>query len=460
MTQRIKFATVASICLVTALAAPPGSVHAQAPPSTLWSFLGIPQASKFMRNNVINRNGNRPNLEAKPPLKAIADKANAADEEPQAIKTAAKVKQQEDKKKQKIKGLKYLAEVGCGCYPGVAEAFMEAMDPKKECTEEVRYEAVQAVIKAAGNGCAGCGKLGCCNEDLVKKMAELAFLRDEHGCWKEPSDRVREALQEALCLCCPGGVPITVQPTEAGSPGGDKQPKPDPKPHENPADSSPELAPEPTSKTTGLSPSDGSGNGLAPNSVDRASPEPVVAAPRPAPVPVARTGRGSVVRLNPTDNTVEISCPNDEQAIGDSFVTIRRPYLTGTETIGTLAVVSAEPGRIVARSQRLTRPVKRGDEVLLLLRPESETETAADASAHLSDSPDGAPISAQATPDSSNTAEVTLSDRVAPSSADAVPEDAKSAPGTGVTGMPLHSFNEWTPGRVAKARAVSSKVAR
>src|SRR5688572_25487533 len=85
------------------------------PPATLWSFLGIPQGYRRMRDGLSNRNGNNPAAERQPPLKAIADPKNLKSEDP-AIKKAAEIKQAEDLKKQKIKAIKYLASIGCGCY--------------------------------------------------------------------------------------------------------------------------------------------------------------------------------------------------------------------------------------------------------------------------------------------------------------------------------------------------------
>jgi hypothetical protein len=75
------------------------------PPTTLWSFLGIPQGYRYVRDNAFNRSGNRPGLERKPPLKAIADPSNLKSDNP-AIKKAAEIKQAEDQKKQKIKAVK------------------------------------------------------------------------------------------------------------------------------------------------------------------------------------------------------------------------------------------------------------------------------------------------------------------------------------------------------------------
>ena len=90
-------------------------------PFTLWNFLGIPQGFNKIRDATTNRRGNFPGLERKPPMKALADPKNL--ESPvSAIKKAAEIKTEEDLAPQKIKAIKYLATVGCGCYGGVKEA--------------------------------------------------------------------------------------------------------------------------------------------------------------------------------------------------------------------------------------------------------------------------------------------------------------------------------------------------
>lgn len=195
------------LIVAATLAAPPIPASAQAPvapvapPVTLWRFLGIPQGVNAVRDTMTNRRGNFPGLERKPPLRSIADPRNLESSNP-AIKKAAEIKQQEDLAKQKIKAIKYLASIGCGCYPGVKEALMAALD---DCTEKVRYEAAKAIGEAASNQCETCNKRCCCDEELTLKLAEIAYERDDECCWLERSDRVREAAREALMACCRGG---------------------------------------------------------------------------------------------------------------------------------------------------------------------------------------------------------------------------------------------------------------
>lgn len=242
-------------------------VAAPTAPPTLWNFLGMP---KNPLDGVLNRQGNFPGLERKPPLKKIADPANLASKNP-AIKKAAEIKAQEDMKDQKIKAIKYLADQGCatdGCHEGVAEALAAALG---DCTEEVRYEAAKAILRTAQcdpdrcdrkrerqaksfqeackdsrlgmikNACAKmkmlhgkpgpdgqtlkskrqarssdcqqpqcrqCACSGCCTAEIRNKLSEIVYDRDDRGCYKEPSARVREMARLAL-QACPAAGPWT-----------------------------------------------------------------------------------------------------------------------------------------------------------------------------------------------------------------------------------------------------------
>ncbi len=240
--------------LLAALSLPfSGTVTAQAPPPTptpptLWSFLGIPQAYYKMRGATANRRGNHPGLEAKPPLKGIADPKNLASPfEP--IKVAAEVKQAEDAAPQKIKGIKYLAKIGCGCYNKDGNKVTKAMlAGLNDCTEDVRQATVEAIADAAeGEMCANCGQRSCCSEELTLELAKLAYERDEHGCYKEPSADVRKAAQKALEICCPNQIPVEVIGQESGGgrtrePGEPTPAQPDDPAPQVPGDADPDSA--------------------------------------------------------------------------------------------------------------------------------------------------------------------------------------------------------------------------
>jgi hypothetical protein len=46
----------------------------------------------------------------------------------------------------------------------------------------------------------------------------MAYQRDEHGCYVEPSQRVRQAAAQALAICCPNTGPVAVETIEAPKP--------------------------------------------------------------------------------------------------------------------------------------------------------------------------------------------------------------------------------------------------
>lgn len=216
-------ALIVAHAAVTATAQP--AVAAPAAPATIWSFMGIPQGLNKVHGALFNRRGNLPGLEKKPALKGLADPANLASEN-EAIKRAAQIKQEENLKPQKIKAIKYLAKIGCGCYDkdgSITKAMISAMD---DCTEDVRLAAVEAVNTALrGEECNNCSQRSCCNEDIVKKLASIVYDRDEHGCYKEPSARVRAAAEEAMYACCTGRGPLIIEePSTEPQPG---EPRPD-----------------------------------------------------------------------------------------------------------------------------------------------------------------------------------------------------------------------------------------
>jgi hypothetical protein len=241
MTSRIKSRAI-RLCAVALLSGSALQTPAQAqapapvpaPTPTIWSFLGIPQTGKFLGDNLLNRRSNFPRAEKKPPLKKLADPENLKSENP-AIKKAAEIKKEEDLAKQKIKAVKYLASIGCGCYNrdgGITDALMAAMG---DCTEEVRYETIQAIASAASEeNCENCKLRSCCSEEITKKLFEIAYGRDDEGCFLEPSERVREAAQEAMCICCPGAEDYFGEP---------EVPLDDPELNRGPRPSNPETSP-------------------------------------------------------------------------------------------------------------------------------------------------------------------------------------------------------------------------
>lgn len=195
---------VASMALTSGLS---GCVIPTSEHPSLWTSLGVPQVWNAAGGHMINRRGGRPERELKPPVKRIADPANLESEVP-AIKKAAEIKQAEDAKQQKIKAVRYLAEsAGCGCYDEegeVTDALVAALD---DCTEEVRFATVKALLARAEsqkkNGpCSRCSG-GCCNQKLIDKLSSLVYDLDDKGCRVEPSERVRTTAKAVLQICCP-----------------------------------------------------------------------------------------------------------------------------------------------------------------------------------------------------------------------------------------------------------------
>ena len=69
----------------------------------------------------------------------------------------------------------------------------------------MRLATIRAISEAAlAKRCANCKQRSCCSEELSNKLYEIAYERDDTGCFLEPSERVRLAAAEALRTCCPG----------------------------------------------------------------------------------------------------------------------------------------------------------------------------------------------------------------------------------------------------------------
>lgn len=380
-----KRTAVQAVCLVvvasltqSALAQP--AIPAPSPP-TLWNFLGFPKG--FLgkaRAQVVNRRGNRPGLEKKPPLKNIADPENLKPEMPKAIQEAAKIKQAEDMAPQKIKAIKYLGTIGCGCYEGVREGLLAALE---DCTEEVRYEAVMAFIEASGNVCQACSAT-CCNEEVVAKLKDMAFGIDEkRGCPKEPSARVRAAAAQAAQRCeaiLPPMEPIPgVDPIEEIEPG-QRQIEPGPVTMNGRqqalhalqypqrawrsildagAESSPSpasrIAPPPMPRAAGLQQPLGATNAPSnslhhPASLQGPAAPVVVALPRVTPDrPAGKTYRGAVSWVAPGAGNVRLKFPAAETPEVGEELRVYHDYLTGRRVLGRLQVIGIGADGVWAR---------------------------------------------------------------------------------------------------------------
>jgi hypothetical protein len=339
--------------------------------ATLWSFLGIPQGVSAMRNATVNRRGNFPGLEKKPPLKPIGDPENLESNNP-AIKKAAQIKQEEDKKKQKIKALKYLAKIGCGCYPGVKEAMMDALD---DCTEDVRLTAAEQIAKAAENKCEVCQKTCCCDEEMTKKLAEIAYERDENGCFIEPSEDVREAAAEAMRACCrasnnqrSGGQPLQMVPVERPQQRGYQEIETTPQDIETMPQ---EIEPTPDTED------DEEAHSNRPSGSQQVAHRSRLSGGQPS-----RPAHGSIVGVDLKTGTVAVEFAGGRQVDVGCRLRVSRHFAFETVDVGNVEVVYlASNGRAIARpvgKLNITQLAK-GDAALC--RPSSRVEPATAAKA-------------------------------------------------------------------------------
>jgi hypothetical protein len=314
--------------------------------------------------------------------------------------------------------------IGCGCYPGVADAFAAALE---DCTEEVRYVAAQAIGDAAGNQCERCNE-SCCKKDLVEKMVMRAYERDEEGCYIEASERVREALKKSLCVCCPHRAGEFSQMEMGGTgddrPPGDTRPPGDNTPPPGDGDAPGPINPDPSGTSVPDRQAESMqvpGDPLTPvstatssrrtkttssrrtwqnkaaqvNAEEEFSETPIAGgrvsdadeaavAPRQAPArtvatatteayetvrnvsPVAGPVRGHVVATNAARGMVEIHFQGEAKPARGDEILIYHSYLLGRELVGSLQVVGYDGDHVIGafRGSR-TFKVASGDEAVV-----------------------------------------------------------------------------------------------
>ena len=362
--------------------AAPGALPG-ASPATLWRFMGIPQGIRKMQGATRNRNGNRPNREPRPPLKAIADPANLDPGNGPAINKAAEIKQKEDLAPQKIKALKYLATIGCGCYPGVEEALAKSLKFGDECTEEVRYEAALAIQDAALSNCAKCGKSCCCTAEMMQLLNDVATGRDADGCFFEPSARVREAACQAL-LACRARVqvypaPPAAEPYVPATPGETIPREPLPG----------EFVPKESSASSGRRrPNDGNAlmndilgagdGGVAASTVSNRKSTSQGGGDASRPAPTRAMLVGSVVGIDAKTATVDLEFQGNRQPTVGSQFSVHHDYALNSVYQGRVEVVYlARNGRAIAKpvgrvdfaklgkGDRVTGRITGGDETVM-----------------------------------------------------------------------------------------------
>ena len=188
------------------------------PAATVWNFLGVPQGYQAVKGAVTNRRGNLPGTEPHPPLRALTAPENFVSPN-LAIRQAAAIKLEEDLAPQKIKAVKYLAATACGCYDADGSVTDALIASAESCSERVRLATVEAITESASGKCCGeCGQVCCCNEKLTAKLAQIAYERDDQGCYLEPSAPVRQAAEAALRACCASQPPAVQLAADAPAP--------------------------------------------------------------------------------------------------------------------------------------------------------------------------------------------------------------------------------------------------
>lgn len=247
-----------------------------AAPPTMWNFLGLP---KNPLDRLRNREGNFPGNERRPPLRPIADPSNLESDVPAIKTAAEIKQQEDlaEQKIKAIKYL--AEQGCEGCYEGVGEALAAALDDCTEAVRYEAAKAILATAQCGDDRCdkqrvrqtktwkealkdariahikqacarmkmlcgrpsadgetrksrrddygdpcqppdcpqraCGCGAGECCNADVLNKLSETAFERDDRGCYKEPSARVRAMAQEALRACRERNPPRPWEPEPA-----------------------------------------------------------------------------------------------------------------------------------------------------------------------------------------------------------------------------------------------------
>jgi hypothetical protein len=264
-----------AVCL-TAVSFSVATAQTPAATQTFWNWMGVP---KEPLSGVVNRQGNFPMCEKKPKLLRLADPQNLESKNPAIKKAAEIKAEEDlaAQKIKAIKYLGEIGCQDC--YEGVDDALLAALDDCteavryeavkvileralcgsnnaclekcmnktktcKEYCEDVKVNFIKGLcgkmhllcgkpgpdgvtIKsklpgfACGmvqpdNKCNNCGCRGnCCSDKMTKKLVDLAYDRDEHGCYKEPSPRVRALALQAIKACNPNPRPMIYETVEA-----------------------------------------------------------------------------------------------------------------------------------------------------------------------------------------------------------------------------------------------------
>jgi hypothetical protein len=339
---------------------------------TIWQALGIPQASTAAYDAFANRRGNRPSAERGERLRRIADPVNLESDN-EILRRTAEIKQNEDLAQQKIKAVKYIASIGCGCHDGADEVLVAALE---DCTEVVRYEAALAIIENASRQCGLCDHQSCCSKKIVEKLAERAYGRDErYGCWIEPSPRVRAAAEYALLLCCPSCCsPLIEEYEEEDDRGPDER---DALPNGSPADpsatSTGQISPvslrlwDPPPSFPGYLGDRGPVSARLTDSTSLAATRRSPSAGRQSrPRRVAARIEGTVTGVNHQTGEFTVCYQEDFTAVVGGESRVSRGFLLGEFEAARLRVVEAFPGYAICQRLDGGGRVREGDTLMLL----------------------------------------------------------------------------------------------
>jgi hypothetical protein len=129
---------------------------------------------------------------------AICDPACLQSPSP-AVATAASIQQAEAAAPAKIQALGFLATQNMCRNPQVEEAFLAAMD---DASDSVRIAAVQGVLNSKeACGCCANPCASCCTPAVQSKLYQMAYSKDDRGCWCEPNAKARRLARLAACAC-------------------------------------------------------------------------------------------------------------------------------------------------------------------------------------------------------------------------------------------------------------------
>lgn len=195
---------------------------------SIWDFLGVQQVGKLVGGAFRTRLGQAISNFLSPLGRVLGLGPSLLSDkfaqEGGAMGLANQLKKEEKKVPLKVQAIRYLATLDCHCYPEIVDALLASLD---DCAEVVRYEALKALRKQCEgpkhckDGSCGVGDVGCvdvctscqCQKKVVDRLNELLLARDESGCLKEGSERIRALATQMIeeCLSCRQPPPLDSQ---------------------------------------------------------------------------------------------------------------------------------------------------------------------------------------------------------------------------------------------------------